>query len=449
MKKYVFLLLFVLASFRVSAGYYVIKDGIRYFLEAALKAEVLYDTSYLNLTTASIPSSVYHNGEHYTVTEIRYEAFKDCINLESVTIPNSVTYIGKRAFMNCSSLFSVSLSNSITKIEEWTFNGCRSLTSIIIPNSVTSIGEYAFSRCGFDSVTIPNSISSIGKHAFSYCDNLVYVNIPNSIDFISEGAFSWCTNLNYVTIPNSVTGVHSYAFYQCLMDSVIIPNSVTYIGDYAFITSPLVIKLGNRVEGIGNYAFSDLRAESIIIPQSVRSIGRRAFYSDRNTLKIIFCEPAVPPEISNYSDEGMIFKEDVEDFKIYVPCGSLNAYKNAPGWGIFAKYIQYELSIVKGQPLVPGTGTVSVPGDKCGNVIEAIPAHGYQFIKWIDENTDNPRTIDPDIEAIYTAVFEPISGIEDVTEENHIKVKKEVEDGKLYILLPDGTRYDATGRKIQ
>ena len=73
-------------------------------------------------------------------------AFSWCYSLTSVTIPNSVTSIGKEVFWDCTSLTSVTIPNSVTSIGEGAFEDCTSLTSVTIPNSVTSIGEGAFPK---------------------------------------------------------------------------------------------------------------------------------------------------------------------------------------------------------------------------------------------------------------------------------------------------------------
>ena len=100
-------------------------------------------------------------------------AFYNCINLESVTIPNSVTSIGDYAFLNCINLESITIPNSVTSIGHDAFYGCDKLASVTIPNNVTSIGSKAFGDCGkLESVTIPNSVTSIEKSAFANCKNL-------------------------------------------------------------------------------------------------------------------------------------------------------------------------------------------------------------------------------------------------------------------------------------
>ena len=49
-------------------------------------------------------------------------AFSDCTNLTSVTIPNSVTYIGDWAFSNCESLISVTIYSKKAIIEDDAFS---------------------------------------------------------------------------------------------------------------------------------------------------------------------------------------------------------------------------------------------------------------------------------------------------------------------------------------
>ena len=51
--------------------------------------------------TLNIPATTTINGKEYSVTSIGNDAFKDCYNLQSVTIPNSVTSIGNNAFYSC------------------------------------------------------------------------------------------------------------------------------------------------------------------------------------------------------------------------------------------------------------------------------------------------------------------------------------------------------------
>ena len=129
-----------------------------------------------------------------------------------MTIPNSVTSIGRNAFEDCSSLTSVTIPNSVTSIGEAAFSRCSSLTSVTIPNSVTSIGKYAFYKCSsLTSVTIPNSVTSIGDGAFEDCSSLTSVMIPNSVTSIGANVFADCGRLKTMYVVQD-----SYAEEYCI-----------------------------------------------------------------------------------------------------------------------------------------------------------------------------------------------------------------------------------------
>jgi len=134
--------------------------------------------------------------------------------------------------------------NALTNIPEYAFldikadKGCETLVGITIPGSVTSIGRYAFAGSGLTSVTFGNGITSIGEVAFFRCVNLVSITIPNSVTSIKKATFSGCNSLASVTIPNSVTSIESEAFTHCLK-----LTSVTFQGN---------INKNNFVDDYGN-----------------------------------------------------------------------------------------------------------------------------------------------------------------------------------------------------
>ena len=233
------------------------------------------------------------------------------LSIEKVVITYGVTSIGDYAFSECTELTSVTIPNSVTSIGSGAFGICTGLTSVTIPNSVTSIGDWAFYGCsGLTSVTIGNGVTSIGSGAFQYCSGLTSVTIPNSVTSIGLGAFDGCTGLTSVTIPNSVTSIGEEAFYECTgLISVTILNSVTSIGGLAF------------------YECTGLT--SVTIPNSVTSIGSSAF-DGCTGLTSMTVEATNPPSYS--STDNMVPNYNIP---LYVPAGSVDAYKAADEWKKF------------------------------------------------------------------------------------------------------------------
>ena len=182
----------------------MVVEGIRYFI---LDNKVYCKCEDKSITKANILEG----------TEIIWRsAFRYCVDLTLVNIPNSVTEIGKFAFYGCTSLTSITISNLVSKIEESTFNSCINLTSITIPNSVTKIEDCAFKDCpNLTSITIPNSVTRLGQGAFYGCTSLTSIHISNSVTGIGDYAFSWCTRLTTVNIPKSVRNIGEVAFYDC------------------------------------------------------------------------------------------------------------------------------------------------------------------------------------------------------------------------------------------
>ena len=295
-------------------------------------------------------------------------------NEVSVTIPNSVTSIGRSAFSGCSGLASITIPNSVTSIEWGAFEYCSGLTSIEIPNSVTSIGERAFNGCkGLTSVTIPSSVMSIGLYAFFGCSGLtsvickatsvpstgsdVFYNVPQSSATLYVPKASVATykttapwssfgtikatvisgscgeNVNFIlnleTDILSITGtgsMNNYSSYSNVpwysytssIKTVEISDGVTTMGDYAFqscsgLTS---IEIPNSITSIGRYAFYKCSGlTSIEIPNSVTSIGNYAFYGCSGLTKVELNSNAVASKsYSSSSSLNNIFGSQVKEY---------------------------------------------------------------------------------------------------------------------------------------
>lgn len=132
-------------------------------------------------------------------------AFGDCINLEKVELPNSVTIIGKNAFRNCGQLFSVEILGGVRKtpcnIEEGAFYNCTSLTNLTLSNHIGAIGAQSFCNCKeLKKIECTDTLTKINKQAFLDCINLEEVEIGKSIIEIDDWAFYGCNSLKIIKI---------------------------------------------------------------------------------------------------------------------------------------------------------------------------------------------------------------------------------------------------------
>ncbi len=328
-----------------------------------------------------------------TVTSIGEQAFEHN-SLTSITIPNSVTYIGRYAFSYCTKLNSVTLPNSITSIEDGTFGTCESLTSITIPNSVISIGKEAFKNCSsLTSITIPNSVTNIGDYAFCYCSSLEGITIPISVDSLGSSVFQSCSSLSSV-IWNAEDCVSTSAslFTNCNINSFIFGDNVKSIPNSlcSGLSNLTTITIPSSVESIGNFAFRNCSSlTSLVIPANVIEIGGYAF-AGCSSITSITCNADTIPSITRST-----FNDVDKNIPLYVPCGTLEAYKSASGWKEFTNIQepQTEYSIIVSS-YDNNQGTASVDKNTaCETIISATPADDYMFTQWSDGNKDNPRTL--------------------------------------------------------
>lgn len=109
----------------------------------------------------------------YPVTGIKMQAFIKCTSLKSVSMPESMTWIGDSAFAGCTGLEQVEISPNLTTIGPNSFYSCNGLTSVVVPDKVTSIESLAFFGClNLKSITIPASVTTLDSTFVFGCTNL-------------------------------------------------------------------------------------------------------------------------------------------------------------------------------------------------------------------------------------------------------------------------------------
>ena len=243
-------------------------------------------------------------------SDLPNQAYYDQGVIQHVIISNSVTSIGDEAFRYCSGLTSVKcVRETPANLGYNVFYGTHANLKIYVPAG--SVDTYkaawtayadkikaippAWVRAGddWDEATKTLTVNSNpGTWAYMGRTVIQHVIISSGVTSIGFSAFTWCEGLTSVTIPNSVTSIGEGAFAACYaLTSVTIPNSVTYIGDAAFF----------RCSGLTS----------------------------------VTCVRETPANLGND-----VFRETHANFKIYVPEGSVNAYKGAKYWSAYAAKIK-------------------------------------------------------------------------------------------------------------
>lgn len=239
-----------------------------------------------------------------TITSIGKGAFHGCEGLAEINIPEGVEVIGAKAFEDCGSLERVCLPNGITELAEGVFfysgigeihipdsvkrigenafRFCKNLKEITFPDSVAEIGGSALSGCSnLESVRLPNGLSEISGHLLEDCEKLPKINIPDSVKRIGNGAFFSCMGLSEIHIPDGVREIGAYAFSFCSgIGRIVLPNGITDISDHLFHGCKMLreIRLPEGIKSIGDVAFASCEElKEVVVPDGVVSIGRQAF----------------------------------------------------------------------------------------------------------------------------------------------------------------------------
>lgn len=215
----------------------------------------LVECTHVNLTCAS-PHFVMENNVLYNSDKSRVIAY--CGTDEEISLPNSVTEIGRSAFSHSSlkkivfpdnlirvrsnafyysqKLQEVVMNDALQHIEGYTFCGCLQLSKITFSHKLTSISTTTFCECSsLKEVILPDEITDIGSDAFAKCSSLQKITLPQSLSGIGAKAFQSCTSLCAITIPANVVVIDEKAFRYCRqLREVRFERSYCEIGDRAF-----------------------------------------------------------------------------------------------------------------------------------------------------------------------------------------------------------------------
>ena len=360
------------------------------FLETAITSIAL-PASLTNLKASAFPSSLVtitvaeENPSYYMSGGCLLAKGTDALVFAPVgaTLPEGVKEIGAYAFASRQDLIDFVVPSTVTKIGNYELNNCQNLKSINLPEGLTSIGSYVFNYCyELKSITLPSTLNdlSYASGMFAYChklesatilgnptyipdqffydcDSLKSFTLPESVKECSASAFCYSEGFTSpvlnshlfasmpkgykgeYTIPEGITEICDYAFYQCDgVTDVHFPSTLHKVGQEAFLGAYSLtrIELPEGVDSIMYYAFDACESvETLILPSTLSYIESYAFsFFSESKLKEIYNYATTPYE-DPWWDLPFQDIPNLDQIKLYVPEGSVDAYKAAFWWQDF------------------------------------------------------------------------------------------------------------------
>lgn len=291
-----------------------------------------------------------------TVT-IYNNAFDEHNSYVSVTIPESVTFIGEKAFVgskklndvvwnavNCEDFNAIPFDNmtSITfgdKVENIPAYLCADtkVADVVLPASVKTIGTRAFVDCAdLKSVTMGEGGNlQIADYVFMNCLNLSSMQLAKDITSIGRFAFSHCYALETLNLPETLSEIGEQAFYNChALKSINVPTGVSTLNSFTFhnCSNLVSVELGENLESLCYNVFTNTKLDTITCfaqnPPLVYGIdGLYDVVENEESGEVVM--DTVPAEQYDF------FTVNTQVCILKVPAESVDAYKEHKSWGKF------------------------------------------------------------------------------------------------------------------
>ena len=247
----------------------------------------------------------------------------DC-SLVELTVPEGVTEVGWMALADCKKLRQLRLPSSLRVIETDAFSGLTALEELVLPPHVQTIGMEAFCLLGqgVTEVVLPAEVSELGEMAFYRCEGLRRVVLPDGLTAIGKQAFWACNVLTEVVWPHRLEAIGEGAFAVCNLQETVLPEELQMIGAYAFS--------------------SNRQLRRVVLPEGLRQMAASSFAK---------CESLT--SVTSLSTEPPMVEADADFLPpagatLYVPVGSVDAYRAAAYWGAFSDIKSIDVASLPG-----------------------------------------------------------------------------------------------------
>lgn len=182
-------------------------------------------------------------------------------------------------------------------------------------------------------------VTGIGDHAFFYNKGISKIDLPAGLAYFDKYCFSGCSALIDLNIPASITRIGSYALSSTGLSEIVIPDNTVELGTGAFSENPSLVSFewnpGIASSLPDNALMACNALERITLGKETGKIGYCAL-SELPALKSLTICSIMPPVLDEYTFDKTILSEAA----LYIPVGSIPAYRSAKYWKdlVFGSY---------------------------------------------------------------------------------------------------------------
>lgn len=269
-----------------------------------------------------IPNSVHFAIWDYDLVGIGHHAFSDCLELNSVTMPETIEIVGFNAFSNCPNLTSITCLGKVPPSCEDDNMGFSELNyqniTLYVPYNAIEAYRNAPGWCNFQNI--------VGFYNYDFETDGLYFKITGEGEVVLtaglepyNGSVMVPTGVTYNGVTYTVTGIANGAFANAELTNLYIPVTIDYVGSEAFadcqIQSLYITGAGAWQAGALN-----LHVTNLFIDSGVTGLAGLQVEAS-----VIYCYATVPPTC-----DGQTFLSC--EGELHVPASTIAAYFTAPYW---------------------------------------------------------------------------------------------------------------------
>ena len=272
-------------------------------------------------------------------------AFRDCRMTGHLSLPSTLKRIEGGAFAINALTGELRLPESFEyfgKGDYGTFQGCDFEGTLHLPASLSSLTDMSFPKMT-GTIIIPPAITKVGGFGGIGCTQ---VEFHDGVTDIEGNAFTGSQLSGELVLPPNLKSIGGNAFAGTKITKIIFPESLRTMADGGYNFEGMfngcvyltgTLELPKHVARIPQGCFRNCTAiTGIIIPEGVDVIDELAFDGDYSINSIV-CEDEEPPVIC----EGAFRGVPKDNFTVEVPKGSVEKYREAPGWKEFKRIAEY------------------------------------------------------------------------------------------------------------